>query len=148
MFVGDVGHAEDAPQIQQNVVRINGQRSVYIPVLKQGGANTIAVVDGIEAAAAEDHRHADGNEAQGDLRPVALTSATAIARLEHEAVSGAVLASLMILIFLGSFRSTFAIFLSIPLSILAGAFGLYDERIDHQHHDAGRLRARDRPTGR
>ena len=48
----------------------------------------------------------------------------AIESLEHEAVSGAVLASLMILIFLGSFRSTFAIFLSIPLSILAGAFGL------------------------
>ena len=48
----------------------------------------------------------------------------AIDALEHEAVMGAVLASLMILIFLGSFRSTFAIFLSIPLSILAGAFGL------------------------
>ena len=49
----------------------------------------------------------------------------AIDALEHEAISGAVLASLMILIFLGSFRSTFAIFLSIPLSILAGAFGLF-----------------------
>ena len=48
----------------------------------------------------------------------------AVESLEHEAVSGAVLASLMILIFLGSFRSTIAIFLSIPLSILAGAFGL------------------------
>jgi HAE1 family hydrophobic/amphiphilic exporter-1 len=49
----------------------------------------------------------------------------AVASLEHEAISGSVLASLMILIFLGSFRSTLAIFLSIPLSILAGAFGLY-----------------------
>ena len=49
----------------------------------------------------------------------------AVHSLEHEAISGSVLASLMILIFLGSFRSTFAIFLSIPLSILAGAFGLY-----------------------
>ena len=48
----------------------------------------------------------------------------AVDALEHEAVLGSVLASLMILIFLGSFRSTFAIFLSIPLSILAGAFGL------------------------
>ena len=45
--------------------------------------------------------------------------------LAHEAVSGSVLASLMILIFFGSFRSTLAIFLSIPLSILAGAFGLF-----------------------
>src|SRR5512143_384248 len=47
VLVRDIGHAEDAAQIQQNVVRINGQRSVYLPVLKQGSANTIAVVDGI-----------------------------------------------------------------------------------------------------
>src|SRR4029077_5624750 len=49
VLVRDVGHAEDAAQIQQNVVRIDGQRSVYIPVLKQGNANTIAVVDGVRS---------------------------------------------------------------------------------------------------
>ena len=48
-----------------------------------------------------------------------------MASLEHEAIFGSVLASVVILIFLGSFRSTFVIFLSIPLSILAGGFGLY-----------------------
>ena len=48
VFMKDVGHAEDASQIQQNMVRINGQRSVYIPVLRQGGANTISIVDGVE----------------------------------------------------------------------------------------------------
>src|SRR5271156_2418851 len=53
VLVGDVGHAQDGAQIQTNVVRIDGQRSVYIPVLKQGGdANTIAVVDGIKNAIA------------------------------------------------------------------------------------------------
>ncbi len=49
VFVGDIGHAEDAAQIQPNIVRINGQRSVYVPVLKQSRANTIAIVDGIES---------------------------------------------------------------------------------------------------
>ena len=49
VLVADVGHAEDASQIQYNIVRVDGQPSVYLPVLKQGGdANTIAVVDGIK----------------------------------------------------------------------------------------------------
>ena len=49
VLVGDVGDAEDASQIQYNIVRVDGQPSVYLPVMKQGGdANTIAVVDGIK----------------------------------------------------------------------------------------------------
>ena len=123
VFVGDVGHAEDAAQIQQNIVRINGQRSVYVPVLKQSGANTIAIVDGVEGLLP----HISGIPKALKLNAI-FSQATyvrnAVEALEHEAVSGSVLASLMILIFLGSFRSTLAIFLSIPLSILAGAFGL------------------------
>ena len=53
VLVGDVGHAVDGSEIQYNVVRVDGQPSVYLPVLKQGGdANTIAVVDGIKKAIA------------------------------------------------------------------------------------------------
>jgi HAE1 family hydrophobic/amphiphilic exporter-1 len=51
VMVADVGSAQDAQQIQTNVVRIDGQKSVYLPVLKQGGdTNTIAVVNGIKEA--------------------------------------------------------------------------------------------------
>ena len=51
VLVGDVGHAVDGSEIQYNIVRVDGQPSVYLPVLKQGGdANTIAVVDGIKEA--------------------------------------------------------------------------------------------------
>ena len=124
VFIRDVGRAEDAAQIQQNIVRINGQRSVYIPVLKQGNANTIAIVDGVRELLPK----LSGLPAGMKLKSIFDQSTyirAAISTLEHEAASGAVLASLMILIFLGSFRSTLAIFLSIPLSILAGAFGLY-----------------------
>ena len=51
VFVSDVGKAVDGSALQYNIVRVNGQKSVYVPILKQGGdTNTIAVVDGIEKA--------------------------------------------------------------------------------------------------
>jgi hydrophobic/amphiphilic exporter-1 (mainly G- bacteria), HAE1 family len=123
VYVRDIGRAEDAAQIQQNIVRINGQRSVYIPVLKQSGSNTISIVDGVKNTLPKIIGMPKGMKLDA-IFSQATYIRQAIEALEHEAISGSVLASLMILIFLGSFRSTFAIFLSIPLSILAGAFGL------------------------
>ncbi|MFN8624368.1 MAG: efflux RND transporter permease subunit [Candidatus Binatia bacterium] len=124
VLVRDIGHAEDAAQIQQNIVRINGQHSVYVPVLKQGSANTLAVVDAVRGllpnltgVPAGMHLNAIFDQS-GYIRG-------AVRSLEHEAGAAAVLASLTILLFLGSFKTTFAIFLSIPLSLLAAAFGLY-----------------------
>ena len=124
VYVRDIGHAEDSAQIQQNIVRVNGQHSVYLPILKQNPANTIQVVDGVKQLLPRIFGMPRGIRLQAIFDQSQYIRA-AVASLEHEAVSGALLASLMILIFLGSFRSTFAIFLSIPLSILAGAFGLY-----------------------
>jgi multidrug efflux pump subunit AcrB len=124
VLMGDVGHVEDAAQIQQNIVRINGQRSVYIPVMKQGNANTIAVVDGVGQVIKKIAGLPSGMDVKAIFGQDSYVRA-AVESLEHEAATGAILASLMILIFLGSFRSTVAIFLSIPLSILAGAFGLH-----------------------
>ncbi|HUI25540.1 MAG TPA: efflux RND transporter permease subunit, partial [Candidatus Kryptonia bacterium] len=124
VLVRDIGHAEDAAQIQQNVVRINGQRSVYVPILKQGNANTIAVVDGVKSLLPKIVGLPEGMKLHSIFDQSSYIRA-AVESLEHEAGSAAVLASLMILLFLGSFKSTFAIFLSIPLSILAATFGLY-----------------------
>jgi CzcA family heavy metal efflux pump len=124
VLLGDVARVSDSSQIQYNRVLINGKPSVYIPVLRQVGANTISVVDGIRNLLPKVYALPAGMK----LRTIFDQSTyvmQAVKSLEHEAVSGSVLASLVILIFLGSFRSTFAIFLSIPLSILAGAFGLY-----------------------
>jgi multidrug efflux pump subunit AcrB len=124
VLVNDVAKVEDSAQIQYNKVLIDGQPSVYIPVLRQVGANTIAVVNGVKNLLP----NVFGLPAGMKLKAIFDQSTyirEAVESLAHEAVSGSVLASLMILIFLGSFRSTFAIFLSIPLSILAGAFGLY-----------------------
>src|SRR5271169_5566986 len=119
VLVRDVGQAKDAEQIQTNVVRVDGQRSVYLPVLKQGGdTNTLAVVDGIKKAV--------GTLTDIPKQLVAsvvfdqsLFVRMAIENLLHEGGIGLLLTGLMILLFLGSMRATLAVFLSIPLSALA-----------------------------
>jgi multidrug efflux pump subunit AcrB len=124
VLIGDVGHAEDGSEIQYNVVRVDGQPSVYLPVLKQGGdANTIAVVDGIKDAVA----HLFDMPKQLVTKVVFDQSVfvrNAIENLIHEGLIGLVLTGLMILVFLGSMRATIAVFLSIPLSALAAFIAL------------------------
>ena len=118
VLVADVGHAEDSGALQYNVVRIDGQRSVYVPVFKQGGnSNTITIVDGMKEAI----------QHLVDI-PASLKTAVvfdqsvfvklAIKNLVKEASIGLVLTGIMILVFLGSPRATLAVMLSIPLSAL------------------------------
>jgi hydrophobic/amphiphilic exporter-1 (mainly G- bacteria), HAE1 family len=119
VLVGDVGHAEDGAQIQTSIVRVDGQRSVYLPVLKQGGdANTIAVVDGIKRGIAHLVDVPKSLVAKVVFDQSVFVK-TAIENIIHEGVIGMALTGLMILIFLGNFRATAAVFLSIPLSVLA-----------------------------
>ncbi len=123
--INDIGKAEDANSIQYNVVRVDGQRSVYLPIMKQGGdTNTIAVVDGIRNAI--QHLYNVPKELKSSV--VFDQSAfvkEAIKTLLHEGLIGLALTSLMILIFLGSLRATSAVVLSIPLSALATFMILY-----------------------
>jgi hydrophobic/amphiphilic exporter-1 (mainly G- bacteria), HAE1 family len=117
--LNDVGKAEDANQIQYNIVRIDGQKSVYIPIMKQGGdTNTIAVVEGVRQLI----KHLYDIPGQLETSLVFDQSVfvkEAIHTVLHEGVLGLILTSLMILIFLGSFRATSAVLLSIPISALA-----------------------------
>jgi len=125
VMLSDIGEAKDASQLQYNIVRVDGQRSCYIPIMKQGGdTNTLEVVDGI--------RNLIGR--LFDIPKQLKTSVVfdqsvfvkeAIKTVLHEGVIGLMLTSLMILIFLGSMRATFAVLLSIPLSALATFVILY-----------------------
>jgi HAE1 family hydrophobic/amphiphilic exporter-1 len=119
VLVGDIGKAVDAEAIQTNIVRVDGQPSVYLPILKQGGdTNTIAVVEGIKNAL----KHLVDIPKQLKTRVVfdqSIFVRTAIDNLIHEGGIGLLLTGLMILLFLGSARATAAVFLSIPLSALA-----------------------------
>jgi multidrug efflux pump subunit AcrB len=123
--VSDVGHAEDGSQIQANIVKVDGQRSAYIPILKQGGdTNTIAVVNGIKAAVAK----------LVDIPQQLVTNVVfdqsqfvknAIETLADEGSIGLVLTGVMVLVFLGSMRATIGVFLAIPMSVLAAIIMLY-----------------------
>ena len=118
VYVGDVGTAKDAEQIQTNIVRVDGQPSVYLPVLKQGGdTNTIAVVDGVKDAVSKLFNVPAGLGTQVVFDQSQFVK-NAIDTLVREGSIGLLLTSLMILIFLGSMRATVAVCLSIPLSAL------------------------------
>ncbi len=122
--IGDIGTAEDAHTIQTNIVRVDGQRSVYLPIMKQGGdTNTIAVVDSVRkviAGLVDVPKQLVSNVVFDQSRFVK----TAIETLLHEGAIGLLLTGLLVLIFLGNLRATAAVFLSIPLSALAALIAL------------------------
>jgi multidrug efflux pump subunit AcrB len=122
VLMSDIGELKDAHALQYNVVHVNGQRSVYLAVMKQGGdSNTISVVDGVRKTVA----HLVDVPAQmkpGVVFDQSRFVRSAIETLLHEGGIGLLLTCLMILIFLGSFRATVAVFFSIPLSVCATFF--------------------------
>jgi len=123
--IGDVGEAKDANQIQYNVVRVDGQRSVYLPILKQGGdTNTIQVVNGIRDMLPK-LLDVPEQVAKAVVFDQSAFVKEAIRTLLDEGAIGLALTSLMILVFLGSLRATSAVFLSIPLSAVATFVVLY-----------------------
>ncbi len=125
VFLSDVGKAVDGSYLQYNIVRVNGQKSVYAPILKQGGdTNTIVVVNGIKKAIttlrdipAQLHAHVVFDQS--------LFVKQAISTVLREGGIGLFLTAVMILLFLGSMRATAAVFLSIPLSVMITFFILH-----------------------
>ncbi len=130
VLVGDIGEARDASQLQNNVVRVDGQRSVYLPVLKQGGS-TIAVVNGVKDAVANLLDVPD-QLVRNVVFDQSLFVKRAIKNLAMVGIIGLVLTGGMLLLFFRSMRSTLAVFLSIPISVLAAflALGLGDHSIN------------------
>ena len=113
----DVGRVEDSAETQVSIVRVNGERAVYLRVNKQPGANTVEVVDAVKATMPK----LLGLPPGVDVR-LSLDQSTyirqSIENLWHEAAIGSVLAFLVILLFLSSLVSTFIIGIAIPLSLL------------------------------
>jgi multidrug efflux pump subunit AcrB len=118
VLVGDIGKAIDSGALQYNIVRIDGQRSVYVPVFKQGGdSNTITIVNGMKAAIKHlvDIPESLKTEVVFDQ---SLFVKLAIKNVSKEALIGLVLTGVMILVFLGSPRAMIAVVLSVPLSMV------------------------------
>ncbi len=125
VFIRDVGYAKDSYQIQTNVVHVNGRRQVYIPIYRQPGANTIEVVDSVKRAVPSIRARIPSGINFNLIFDQSVYVRRSLSSLEKEALLGALLAGLVVLVFLGSVRSAGAVFLTIPLSILAAVIGLY-----------------------
>src|SRR5258707_103734 len=125
-YLRDVGTPKDANYIQTNVVRVNGRRQVYIPVFRQLGASTLQVVDtlrgALETMTARLTRPGINLQVVMDQSVYVRKS---IESLIEEGVLGAVLCSLVILVFLGQWRMTAIAVMTIPVSVLAAIACLY-----------------------
>jgi multidrug efflux pump subunit AcrB len=125
VFIADIGQAVDGSYLQYNIVRVNGQKSVYVPIQKQGGdTNTIAVVSGIRKAI-RTLRDIPSNLKTHVVFDQSVFVRQAISTVMREGGAGILLTAVMILIFLGSMRATAAVFLSIPLSVMIAFFILH-----------------------
>ena len=118
IYIRDVAHARDGFPPQTNVVRVNGQRAALLSVLKTGDASTLDIISGIKRLLPQVEA---GLPSALEIRALAdqsLFVRAAIQGVVREAILAACLTGMMILLFLGSWRSTLIITVSIPLSIL------------------------------
>src|ERR1700676_4282732 len=125
VFVKDVGQVHDGWLVQQNVVRENGRRSVLLSIIKNGNASTLSVVDGVKKALEAARAAAPAGLKINELFDQSVFVASSVTGVLREGAIAAGLTGLMILIFLGSWRSTLVVMISIPLAILSSIVVLY-----------------------
>ena len=119
IYVHDVAHVRDGYPPQTNIVRMDGQRAVLMSVLKTGSASTLDVVDGIKAKMPKIKDGLPKDLHISLLADQSIFVRAAVSGVVREGVIAAALTATMILLFLGSWRSTLIIAISIPLSVLA-----------------------------
>ncbi|HEX4480144.1 MAG TPA: efflux RND transporter permease subunit [Rudaea sp.] len=118
VYVHDVANVRDGNAVQTNIVHVDGGRSVLMSVLKSGATSTLDIVDGMKAMIAEVKSSMPDNLEVKPIGDQSIFVRNAIGGVAKEGVIAAALTSLMILLFLGSWRSTVIIAISIPLSVL------------------------------
>src|SRR5580698_7579500 len=118
VYIRDVASVRDGSPPQTNIVHVNGKRSVLMSVLKNGSVSTLGIISGIKAQVAAGKASWPDNLQIDPIGDQSLFVRAAISGVAREGVIAAVLTSLMILLFLGSWRSTIIIATSIPLAIL------------------------------
>lgn len=119
IYLRDVAHVRDGSAPQTNVVHVNGTRSALMSVLKNGSASTIAIVDGVRSKMPDIVSNLSPNLKAELIGDQSVFVRAAVDGVVKEGLIAAALTSLMILLFLGSWRSTVIIAISIPLAILA-----------------------------
>src|SRR6266849_3126120 len=132
IYMKDVAQVRDGYSVQTNIVRTDGNRSALLTVLKHGSASTLAVVDGVKALLPKIAATLPPDLKINQLFDQSLFVRASVSGVVREATIAAALTALMILLFLGSWRSTVIVCLSIPLSILTSltVMGLLGETIN------------------
>ena len=124
IFIRDVANVHDGNSPQTNIVHVDGGRSVLMSVLKNGSNSTLAIVDGVKAKLESIKPSLPDNLTVSAINDQSIFVRAAISGVAVEGLIAAALTSLMILLFLGSWRSTLIIAVSIPLSIMGAIVGL------------------------
>jgi multidrug efflux pump subunit AcrB len=125
VFVKDIGQVHDGSAVQQNIVRTDGHRSVLLSIIKNGNASTLAVVKAVKAALNVSRAAAPPGMHINELFDQSVFVQSSIEGLLKEGAIAACLTALMIVMFLGSWRSTLVVMISIPLAILSSLVVLY-----------------------
>ncbi|MBO0765773.1 MAG: efflux RND transporter permease subunit [Hyphomicrobiaceae bacterium] len=124
VYLGDVAQVRDGNPPQQSIVHVDGSRSVLLQVFKNGSASTLAIISGMKAKLAEIKDALPDNLRVSPIGDQSLFVSNAISAVAHEGIIAAALTSVMILLFLGSWRSTVIIAVSIPLAVLGSIVAL------------------------
>src|ERR1700716_2895988 len=125
ILLKDVAQVRDGSLVQQNIVRQNGHRSVLLSVIKNGNASTLAVVNGVKRALVAARAAAPAGLNITELFDQSVFVTNSVRGVLREGAIAAGLTALMILVFLGSWRSTLVVMISIPLAILSSLVVLY-----------------------
>src|SRR5882757_7268112 len=125
VFVKDVGQVHDGWLVPQNIVRQDGKRAVLLSLIKNGNASTLQVVNAVKATLETVRKAAPPGLEINELFDQSVFVKQALEGVLREGAIAAALTALMILLFLGSWRSTLVVMISIPLSILSSLVALY-----------------------
>jgi multidrug efflux pump subunit AcrB len=125
VFMKDIGQVHDGWLVQQNIVRTEGNRSVLLSIIKNGNASTLDVVNGVKDALVTARKAAPRGMQIKELFDQSIFVSASLKALLREGAIAAGLTALMIVLFLGSWRSTLVVMITIPLAILASLIVLY-----------------------
>jgi len=125
VFLRDIGHVRDGNLVQQNIVRADGKRSVLLSVIKNGNASTLTVVNAIKQVLDVARAAAPPGMVIKSLFDQSVFVVSSVVAVLREGAIAAGLTALMILLFLGSWRPTVVVMISIPLAMLTSLVVLY-----------------------
>jgi HAE1 family hydrophobic/amphiphilic exporter-1 len=131
VYIKDIGYTKDDAALQYNIVRVNGRRSVYCPLLREPGENTVQVVDRIRAGIASEIPNMKKRGDIPEATEITLVSdqssyiRQAMSGLQKQVLLGSLLVIVIVILFLRKFRPSIVVLLMLPLSLLTGLLGFY-----------------------